>query len=183
VRLKIFFKRERGCCIDTDSWGKVLKLAKKMEGRYAACGCFPGLGACGIHDQGSKDAKVRGVCFLALFLAVNTFGRCTRCRLRVHVPDTPIESGDHYESDSCSSSNFRMGGYSSETHEGRGPSRQGVGFRLTSIGNVNATGRPPRIAGLNRSCCTALMALPSRPMPIGRATYTFCGIPCSSTVR
>jgi hypothetical protein len=53
---------------------------------------------------------VRGVCFLALFVAVNTFGSLYEMPTTRPCAESPIESGDHYESDSCSSSNFRMGG-------------------------------------------------------------------------
>jgi hypothetical protein len=72
--LRIFFKSERGYCIDTDSQGKVLKLAKKIEraGGKQLAGVSPGMGALEIHDQGSNGAKTRGICFPALSVPVNT---------------------------------------------------------------------------------------------------------------
>jgi hypothetical protein len=75
--LRIFFKRERTHYIDTDLQGKVLNLAKKIErakGGKQLAGISPGIGALGIHDQGSNAAKTRGVCFPALSVPVNTLG-------------------------------------------------------------------------------------------------------------
>ncbi len=67
LRLKVLFKSERGYCVDTDSQGKVLKLAgKKTEratGGKKLAGVSPGMGALEIHDQGSNAAETRGICF------------------------------------------------------------------------------------------------------------------------
>ena len=40
-----------------------------------------------------------------------------------------------------------------------------------------------QMAGLKRYCFTASTAFSSRPMPKDRATCTFCGLPCASTIR